>query len=527
MNRTVKVIALFLCLLAAASQAGDDSLRNRRLEELRQEAGKKIPEIEQALEQCLKKVNVNQRPDDAFISSAKLILEDSKKFAPVFDDTQKSKFMLLQSWTEFFDAKMRGAVNWSSRACRADLSYQDAWISQALFSLLNKKKPMERRAQPNRSKDQQRRRTESGRRRNRDQEDQTAQIKTELPRLNPGVLEYDPETLRKDMYKLKFSRLSLKDIDGQQITFVPGQSALCVFFWQVEEASDTDQQAQIAGRENAVRKDNLRDAFSVSLDPKYSIENQTDFFNWLYTACKDHEGITCVQINTNRLDTARKLFQELPGNTSQQTVAPLIFAADPDSGAESYQNLDTTSPFMIVADDQGDVIYAGIASHFMPAFIITELTGIEIDLEKKQTKSNTNNNRLTDYVIPALPRPRMQQAKRSSRAADPNISVSEPNTPAKPGSSRIASRESQQKPGVAPMSAEDQVRAQHLLTTAELDIEKSRKSLGNPREGIEAARQVIREFPNTEFAQRARELLRRVPDRWKRINSITDKELGY
>lgn len=74
---------------------------------------------------------------------------------------------------------------------------------------------------------------------------------------------------------------------------------------------------------------------------------------------------------------------------------------------------------------------------------------------------------------------------------------------------------------------EDQVRAENLLRIAQLHIEQSRKiRADNPKEGIAAARGVLAKYPNTEYAHKARELLRRVPDRWKTRHNITDEELG-
>ena len=77
------------------------------------------------------------------------------------------------------------------------------------------------------------------------------------------------------------------------------------------------------------------------------------------------------------------------------------------------------------------------------------------------------------------------------------------------------------------LSAEDQIKAQNLLREGQLHIEVSRKlRMENPGKGIEACRRVLAEYGDTEYAEQAYTLLRRVPERYKQQYNITDEELG-
>ena len=77
------------------------------------------------------------------------------------------------------------------------------------------------------------------------------------------------------------------------------------------------------------------------------------------------------------------------------------------------------------------------------------------------------------------------------------------------------------------LSAEDQIKAQNLLREGQLHIEVSRKlRMENPGKGIEACRKVLAEYGDTEYAEQAYALLRRVPERYKKDYNITDEELG-
>jgi len=77
------------------------------------------------------------------------------------------------------------------------------------------------------------------------------------------------------------------------------------------------------------------------------------------------------------------------------------------------------------------------------------------------------------------------------------------------------------------LSVEDQIKAQNLLRQGQLYIELSKKlPMENPAEGIKACRKVLAEYGDTEYAQQAVALLRKVPQQYKKDYNITDEELG-
>ena len=77
------------------------------------------------------------------------------------------------------------------------------------------------------------------------------------------------------------------------------------------------------------------------------------------------------------------------------------------------------------------------------------------------------------------------------------------------------------------LSVEEEIKAQNLLRQGQLHIEVSRKlRKENPGKGIEACRKVLAEYGDTEYAEQAYVLLRRVPYRYKEQYNIKDEELG-
>ena len=522
------VIYLFLAVLAMTStvsagennsRQGRTSKKDLRKEQMRQEASKSFPELNNTLTTILKKVAKNQQPEAQTIERACQLLEGNKRNGWAYDDKQKAAYMLLQAWTGFYQDNPVDAVRWSMRACKTNEASQDAWISQALFCVLNDKRPMkprQKRPRPNR-------------RRPRHTVDQAEFQSQPKPFSEKGVLEFDLMELRDKVVRQPFGRLKFQAADHSQIEFAPGGDILCILFWQDDnKPADTVDES-----EKANRKQDETPAFDPAMgmgmelgaapspdSAKTDLKAQRKYFQILMEACQDTSKVKFLQINTTRPGNPQGSLNELPDSSGEPI--PTVVAAQPNSGAEQFVGWKAEKPFMMIVGDEGRVKYAGTAADFMPAFILTALTGVEIDLDKQEqpVAPEQRGGPMPDermefppMLMPGMPG--MPPAK----APKP----SEPNAPAR--EQRPAAK---QPPDFPTQSVEDQLRAENLLRAAQMHIEESRKLRAkNPRKGIEAARQVLKEFPGTPFAQQARELLRRVPDRWKKQHNITDEELGY
>ncbi|MCD6175961.1 MAG: TlpA family protein disulfide reductase [Planctomycetes bacterium] len=714
------IVFLFLGMLLVSSSVlaqrprRDDASRQTRTseqdlrkEEMRKKASESFPELRDALKDILEKVVKNQRPEPKIIEQSAKLLEKNKRNGSAYDDKQKAQFMLLQAWTGFYQDNPVDAVRWSMRACKTNEASQDAWISQALFCVLNDKRPMKPRQPKPRS--QSRRRP----RRNVDAE-YSAKPK---PFSEPGVLQFDLMGLREKVFRQQFGRLEFSSVGGEKIEFEPEGDTLCILLWQdQEEVSDANEPVDAAEQisEQPGMEMMMEYGMAADKDRQTPLKEQRDYFRMLKEACKENERIKFVQINTNAIEVSKRVAGELAQDPSIEEAGLLVFAADPSSNAQRFIGWDAKKPFMTIIGKEGKIKYAGTAADFMPAFILSALTGIEIDLEKQnQPAALSQTGRPSFEEMPEfdpmfmkgmITRGPAQPVKPivdpNQPVADPNRIVSDPNAvttvqptqqikelqfpkdPAKQampllgltwikgkpvkfqpgevyvvefwatwcppckasiphlteiqkkykdkgvtvigitnetdlgevkkfvaeqgnkmdytvaidksgranaaymrayrqngipsafvvdGAGRVVwygppmgdldvvlgyltakkrtetdtvmnSPNRQAKPErLAPpspatkrssdfptQSLENQVRAENLLRSAQMHIEESRKlRMKNPKQGIEDARRVLTEFPNTEHAQKARELLRRVPDRWKKKHGITDEELGF
>ena len=491
-------------------------------------------------------------------------------------------------------------------------------------------------------------------------------------------------------------------VDGSEVEFVPGQDMLCMLFWQ-GDAKTADANDISGGSADT----NMQSA---------TLQAQQKYFRVLMDACQDNPEIKFMQVDTTKPKNLEAFLNDLPDYSSESI--PTVIAAAPNSNAQQFVGWDAKKPFMVIIDKTGKVKYAGPAVGFMPAFILTESTGVEIDLEEQdqpamsdQTDSPMFEEETTKPALtpirgfrPLQPgEPKEPVADPNSPMADPNEIVSDPNgittvqpnkqikkpkfpkgppkpaamlkglawikgkpvkfqtgkiyvvefwatwcppcrkstphlteiqrkykdkgvtiigissekevntvkkfvskqgdkmdytvavdktgkasraymqaykqrgipcafvvdgeglvvwygnplggslegvlewlvsktpepeesvekdapdEPAEPEEFETRPEKPEKKePAEAPeLPLEDQIRAEKLLQEGKLHINGSRKIRGkNPGPGIEACREVLKEFPNTEYAQQARELLRRVPSRLKERHGITDEEQG-
>jgi outer membrane protein assembly factor BamD (BamD/ComL family) len=71
----------------------------------------------------------------------------------------------------------------------------------------------------------------------------------------------------------------------------------------------------------------------------------------------------------------------------------------------------------------------------------------------------------------------------------------------------------------------EQIDAGKRLEYAKMFINVSRK-ITTPRNGIKTCREILEKYPNTEYSEKARMLLREVPERFRKRYGITNEEMG-
>ena len=506
------VLSVFLTSASLFAAAETDDRR----EQLRLEAQASYEQVKLALAGILEKVNLNQRPDAAQIQSAAELLEANRRNATVFDNTQKTGYMLLQSWISYFQNDPVANLNWAVRACREDLTNGDAWISQTLFSFIYGRRPVEpqaprpQRPQPETRRQQQPRPQPRARQGEPMMETPEITYNPQAPYGQPGTLAFDLTLLRRDVFRERFGRMELQTVDNKKIVYNPAADVLCILFWKGEEAVDPNapgakKPALAPGHTPEMASPMLMDGTASSL----GLDSQQAYFEVMMDVLADKKDIKFVEINTNsQAGSAAALRDHHP-------VAPLVAAALPQSGAAAFSRMDVKIPFMAIIDKEGQVKYAGVANGFMPAFILTHITGTPIDLEAFVPAGGT--------FSPMEMRPQMMMEP-EMMMPDPFM-MAPPPAPADPN--RPAPKTQAQPQKLRELPLEQQVEAEKKLAyTQGLYMKGSRSGVQSYKRGVEMCREIIRDYPNTKYAEEARHLLRQVPERQRTLYKITDAELG-
>lgn len=491
------------------SEANPANSQPSRREQMRLEAQATHQQIKDLLTEVLGAACKNERPSDALLEKSQVALEENKQNALAYDEKQRADYMLLQAWAGYYQESLPEALNWSMRACKQDEASQDAWNSQAVFNMLSGKRPLEPKLEKPKPEMDLRRSMNPRPRRNTNVEVQKYDPE---PYSVKGVLDFDLPAVRSEMFRERFERMQCTTTSGRTVEYVPGRDIFCALFYQ-SAASVEDNDPNGTGTNGPQTPANGASMLQGYTDDSQTvdIDTQRQYFLNLMRGCREARTIKFLQVDTIRPKDLSTLSLGSYDNNGIGTVV----AAAPQCNAKRLA-CDASKPFMMVVDKDGSVKYAGPAAGFAPAFILTGISGQAISLQN----STTGNLHGDMGMSPFGRQPYMLQ----NFNMDPNAPAADPNRPqAGRGPERMQAVPGMESdfPGQELM---DEYDAQKLLQMAQMKIEQSRK-LGNPRDGIAAARKVIEKYPNTPEAQKAKELLRRVPDRYKKEYGITEEEL--
>ena len=173
-----------------------------------------------------------------------------------------------------------------------------------------------------------------------------------------------------------------------------------------------------------------------------------------------------------------------------------VMANDPSSGAGQFAkfSVDTEKPILIITRKDNTVKYAGPATGFLAAMVVENLMGTPRDAPsvnfaelQRQMKNMKLPNQLTPQIMPNMPNPGQQPEE------------------------------------------DDELTPESFLAQKDLSAADSFISLGRfttYKQGIELCREVIKSYPNTKYADQGRQLLRKVPETYRKRYNVTNEEMG-
>ncbi len=535
-------------------------------QQLQAEATPAIQAMGDQVKELLTMVNEMRRPDPARLTIAEQSLKESGRFIRRFDQNIQCEYGLLDAWLKYFKNDIPGAAMSASTAFKADAQNNDARITFAAMSILSGRRPtgvVVKRETPmandrndrngadarRQMADQQRNRARTG--------ETTEQLLTATPSTGT-LLQVDINALNLELFEQKVPSLQSQCVNSTNFSYSPGQSGLCLLFWQVRPKSFVPAVAPVAGEPNqpgaaprpgqrtpapAAQRDltgggdsgapmdrtrdrstgRMGDARGIGMmdyqgmTPGYgttgirsTLETESTAFGQLFLAHYADPGLKFLGVNTDNAASKKEAVGRIVQNPWPWAQA---FVSDAQSGLGQFARVEAETPILAIADKTGTIRYAGPAAGFLAPMILEHIGGI-------------GSSAPSAPPAPAAPKP--------AAPVTPSAPKSQPAIPAVPANSapKLMTSASASLEDIEPTEEELEENpslyeaAKKLQFAKTLFIPSGQKRFMTSKNGVETCREILRRWPNTKYSEEARQLLRKIPEDEQKRYNITNEELG-
>jgi hypothetical protein len=528
--------------------------------------------IDTDLVDMLSLINQGQRPNKDELTSAQDTIDKSRKYIKQFQDNMVCQFMMLNAWTNYFDAGAKTALSPANQAYRKNNSNNDARATQAAIALLAGQKPLIVRAERQQTQQEQpstgqRSRSQAGgqeRGRSRRQGQDTTSGRGRGGRgaeagygagtagtysgtaSSGSILNLDTDSIKVDWLGRKVGQFRLDCINGTTFSYNPAESNLCILFWKLATAEDsvhddsssaeeeegfdmrrvrpqgegTPYPTQSRGMGPAARVDRfsqmgarpglLGDEPAPASDP---VSAQMSALGNLFSVQFQNPDVKFIAININNPEEAPAVVARLlksPGPWAQAILDNVT--ATSAFKTLNLEEITSAQPLTAIVDKTGTVRYAGPAAGFLAPMMVDDLLSRNSELSPADSFAITDDVETIDGEI-------LEPSANQEDELPGQTPVTAPAmTEYVPTQTRTT--------GVTDLTPED-FQAQKLLAYAKgLFIPAGQKKFLTSKTGVDLCRQIIRDYPNTTYADEARKLLRTVPPNEQKRYNITPEEMG-
>ena len=207
-------------------------------------------------------------------------------------------------------------------------------------------------------------------------------------------------------------------------------------------------------------------------------------------------GLRFVAINTDPATKRKAVIDKLMENSWPWAN---VMASDAASGAGRFADMEINpkKPMLAICSADGTVTYAGPAAGFLTPMVLEGLTGL--DAAEMAEMSGQMENAMNKAF---------EQVAETMNHQMPNMD----------GQMQV------QPAGQDDELTPESYQAQKMLANAENFINLGKFT--TYKKGIDMARNVISQFPDTSYADEARQLMRKVPERYRKRYNVTNEEMG-
>lgn len=532
-NSLLKVVFLTVILLlcifevsvAAVYSPAPMPTQQRKLQtpqekkqQLQQEATTAMTEVDTAYREILTSVNSGQAPSAEVLDKDLKIVAKNRKYLPVLTDSQKSEYHIFSAWVFYFDSKQDKALkqavsaqkvapkNPNTLKTRFALSviYKDyASIAEAFTEQNAAPKPHPQNAAAGEEQQSSYQQSDS------DIKLDVNAVKTELL---GKAFDFNPEPVKADLPPWH---------SAGQVT--------AALLWKID-SGELDAFAPV------VKPETNEPNAPVSFTPEPVAKSipEVEAFSKIQTQFSDNKKTSFIGINLN--DPAKKENLANWLKKGSHNWQACVLSTDQQPKLLSLLGNDSNKPILLVVAPDSTIRYAGSVEGFLPPMVIRGI----LQNPQEFVEPNEPNKPPAAAQLAKVAEPNSPAVKPAEQPAEPNKPVISPALPPAEVNKTVINTQ-QPKPVSAPntvsiqvkhqadeeLAAADDYQAQTLLSNAKTFLQiGSRLPSHEYRNPVEWCRRVIKDYPNTKYAQEAQMLLRNVPKEYRQQYNITDQELG-
>jgi len=461
--------------------------------------------IQQGLDPILTAVNEQKRPTKAELAAWQKWLMDSRRYVQKMEPAQQSQYFLFDAWVSYFNGNVEMAHKNAVLAWNKDQTSSDALLTQITMSLVMNKKPMlPRPPKPQKANHNQDSAVPGGMPGGMPM-DLGTQDFTQM--MQQGKLTFDYKMLLLGAVGKKLDSQNLDCFNGTTLSYQSGQEAICILAWRnyepnevVSEPDTSDGPSAMPMMPGMPGMPGMGEQGQTNTESGGATEAFAKLFQQGLAGGLAGGQVKFVGLNLDLAEHKKDIIDYLI-----KTPSPWAQVMAVEQKQKLPAEVNKVRPGMIIllmADKSGTIRYAGPATGFIAPMLLGGLTSVKIENNSNASSGN------------------------SAPAADVN---SQPEPAAKPVVPPVSAAPSVVAPTAQykELSEEEQIRAEQLLgPTRDLFMKTGKKHITTYKNGVEMCRKVMRDFPDTKYAEEARMLLRQVPENQRERYGITDQELG-
>jgi LysM repeat protein len=552
---TVILFTAYTFEVFAATQYAPRLSPQEKMLQLKQEAPSASTEVSTKCQEIISYVNSVQTPSDPNIKELLKIITRNRKYLSVFDKSQQSTYHILSAWVYYFDNKPDKALKQASLGKKASpqnsntvktlftisLVYKD--YASAIEALTEQDASKNRVPKPNEAEYQYSQQTNVG----------DFQLDVSAVRTEPlgKVFDFHPEPVGPNSTSWQS----------------PGRVA-CALLWKID-ANEFDsfapaETAKPAAEANTLNEPNMpvspapksapapapsSEALNESSPPPQTESEQQGGiqqtqasafaeFAQLQSLFAKNKKVVFAAINLNNPEKRKNLEGWLDKNP--RTCPTFLLTPE---GQQKMTSLlgESNRAVLLIVGPNSTIRYAGDVNGFLPQMVINSILANPQEFAEPNEPNLTPAASLAEPSAVAGPKesnlPAVQHARPPAESnitpaltTDVNkaaVNTQQPLTqPNKPNTTANAVSPEKQKADDG-FSVADDYQAEKLLSNARTFLQIGNKLPSHEyRNPIEWCRQVMKDYPNTKYAQEAQMLLRNVPKEHRAQYNITDEELG-